>query len=455
MPRRADTLAAVDSVAVNSAAVDSVAVKPGIVIVGAGMAGLSAARRLAERGLRATVVDPSPWFEWLPNIHELLSGRKTPASLRLDRQALLSAMGHRFLRQRVTGIDLSACQLLCGEQGALPYEQVLLACGGVDHDRGVQGVAEHALPFKSVQDCYTIGSRLARLMATGRPVSVVIVGGGVEGIEALGEILRSYRHCARLHVTLLESGPRLMGQAPAVLDEMLRQRLAGLPVTVRCATRVAAVTADGVTLVDDGAGQGETAESEGPTALAADLVIWTGGVRAPDWVANTALAGERGWATVTPTLQSPASARVWVCGDIGDLPGVRGKQAADALAAGTLAANNLAASLRGRRQQPFRAAPKPQLLTLGDLDAWLVTPDEVIAGPALGDIKEAIYQFYMARLDRSRRWRALPGVAARLGGYGWLQWQTLLAEPRNLLQPGRWMLRRRRAGVDSSRQKEK
>ncbi|MCH8544157.1 MAG: FAD-dependent oxidoreductase [Alcanivorax sp.] len=432
----------------------------GIVIVGAGMAGLSAARRLSDLGLRATVVDPSPWFEWLPNIHELLSGRKTPASLRLDRQALLAAMGHRLLAQRVTGIDLSAQRLHLGEQEELPYDRLLLACGGVDHDRGVEGVAGHALPFKSVDDCYAIGSRLARLMASGRPVSVVIVGGGVEGIEALGEILRCYRQHAGLHVTLLEGGPRLMGQAPAVLDEMLRERLAGQPVTIRCATRVAAVTATGVRLAAEAPAQ---AESVAGAQLAADMVIWTGGVRAPDWVARSPLAGADGWATVTPTLQSPASARVWVCGDVGNLPGVRGKQASDALAAGVLAASNLAASFQGqkqgrgrrRRQQSFRASPTPQLLTLGDLDDWLVTPDQVIAGPALGELKEAIYQFYMARLDRSRRWRALPGVAARLGGYGWLQWQALLTAPGGLLQPGRWMLRRRRAEGGASLHKNR
>lgn len=428
----------------------------GIVIVGAGMAGLSAARRLADLGLRATVVDPSPWFEWLPNIHELVSGRKTPSSLRLDRQALLGAMGHRLLTQRVTGIDVPGQRLLCAGPGelpgdGLPYEQLLLACGGVDRDAGVAGVTDHALPFKSVDDCYAIGSRLARLMASGQPVSVVIVGGGVEGVEALGEILRCYRQRAGLHVTLVEAGPRLMGQAPAVLDDMLRQRLAGQPVTIRCATRVAAVTASGVTLMSDA----QKGNSAAPVALAADLVIWTGGVCAPEWVADSPLAGADGWAMVTPTLQSAASARVWVCGDVGNLPGVHGKQASDALAAGVLAASNLAAFRRGRRQKPFQPSPTPQLLTLGDLDAWLVLPDQVIAGPALGELKEAIYQFYMARLDRSRRWRALPGVAARLGGYGWLQWQALLAEPRSLLQPGRWSLRRRHASDSPRRHKDK
>ena len=51
---------------------------PRIVVVGANFAGLKAAQTLG-RDHKVTVVDPSPFFEWLPNIHELISAVKRPA----------------------------------------------------------------------------------------------------------------------------------------------------------------------------------------------------------------------------------------------------------------------------------------------------------------------------------------------------------------------------------------
>jgi NADH dehydrogenase len=54
--------------------------RPLVVIVGANFAGLKAAVSLPEQ-FQVTVVDPWPWFEFSPNIHELISGFKTPESL--------------------------------------------------------------------------------------------------------------------------------------------------------------------------------------------------------------------------------------------------------------------------------------------------------------------------------------------------------------------------------------
>jgi NADH:quinone reductase (non-electrogenic) len=75
-----------------------------IVIVGANFAGLAAAQHLG-REHAVTVIDRSASFEWLPNIHELLSGVKRPAILRLSRARLLARTGHRFVRATVAAID--------------------------------------------------------------------------------------------------------------------------------------------------------------------------------------------------------------------------------------------------------------------------------------------------------------------------------------------------------------
>ena len=79
-----------------------------IVVLGGGFAGLSAALQLDPERHRVTLVDRRRWFEFLPNIHELLSGVKTPELLRLPLDRNLERAGHRFVRGTVTGIDTGA-----------------------------------------------------------------------------------------------------------------------------------------------------------------------------------------------------------------------------------------------------------------------------------------------------------------------------------------------------------
>ncbi|MBI5844095.1 MAG: NAD(P)-binding protein [Deltaproteobacteria bacterium] len=75
--------------------------KKKVVIVGAGFAGLSAAKILTT-DFDVTVIDPWPYFEFLPNIHELVSAVKKPRQLRLSRKKIVENMGHRHLEDRVS-----------------------------------------------------------------------------------------------------------------------------------------------------------------------------------------------------------------------------------------------------------------------------------------------------------------------------------------------------------------
>ena len=100
------------------------------------------------------------------------------------------------------------------------FDALIVALGGVDATRGVPGVVEHAFPFKSVDECRRIAQRLAMLDERDETSDVVIIGGGLEGVEALGEILRRYRE-SRLRVRLVEARERLLPEAPETLDETL------------------------------------------------------------------------------------------------------------------------------------------------------------------------------------------------------------------------------------------
>jgi NADH dehydrogenase len=377
--------------------------RPRVVVVGANFAGLAAAQHLDGR-YAVTVIDRSPWFEWLPNIHELLSGVKLPEDLRLPRARLVKRAGHRFVRAEVVRIEVPDGAVVTSTGRRFPFDACIVAVGGVDETFGVPGAERNALSFKSVDECAEIGRRLAQLARRKGPASVVIVGGGFEGIEALGEILRRYGDCKGLRVSLVEAGPRLMPKSPASIDRAVRRHCARHDVRFLAGTRVTRVTPTRVHVT-------------GGKPLRSDLTIWTGGVKAPPLLRASGLADRDGrWAPVTQALRSKHHDNVFVIGDAAGLPQPLDKQAYYALQMGVCAAGNVERALAGRRLREFKPSAKGMLVAFGALDTFLIAGRSVIASPALAAAKEAVFQVTMAQLDPPLGGDALRGAARRIVG---------------------------------------
>jgi NADH:quinone reductase (non-electrogenic) len=378
--------------------------RPRVVIVGANFAGLTAAMHLDPARYDVTVVDRSPWFEWLPNVHELLSGVKKPADLRLPRRRLLTRAGHRFVEAEVRRVDARKRRVHIAGGRTCGFDACIVAVGGVDDTLGVPGVARHAMSFKSVADCAAIGRRLASLARSRAKRSVVIVGGGLEGVEALGEILRRHRDHGALGVTVIEAGSRLLSGTPAKLDTSIRKHCARLGVRLLTGTRVTSVTPARVRL--------DSGES-----LRSDLTIWTGGAAPPPLLRASGLARKaREWARVRPTLQSLRFDDVFVIGDAAALPRPLSKQAFFAIQMGECAAANVQRKLAGRALRDFRPAPKPMLVAFGDVDTFLVAGGKALASPAFAAAKEGVFQLTMAQFDPPVRTSSALRLGNRLSG---------------------------------------
>jgi NADH dehydrogenase FAD-containing subunit len=371
-----------------------------VLILGGGFAGLAAALELRPDRYQVTLVDRSRWFEFLPNIHELLSGVKTPELLRLPLDRSVRRAGHTFVCDTVTAIDPVECTVATQRRRtSIGYDALIVAFGGVDATRGVGGVVEHAYPFKSVEQCDHIGKRLGRLAARRKPARVVIVGGGLEGVEALGEVLRRYRHSS-LHITLVEARERLLPEAPAALDAHVRELCAPYDVEFQMESPVRSIEAKAVVL------------REG-RSLPSDLTIWTGGPAPPALLAECGLAPQSAWAPVDTTLQSKSHPEIFVAGDTAELPTPLSKQGYHALDMGVCAARNAERLLAGKPLAPFRPSGKPTLISFGDLTCFLVAGERALAGPLFAAAKESVFELVMAQLDAQPLWSRLPRALHR------------------------------------------
>jgi len=357
-----------------------------IVVAGAGFAGLAAATALSRR-YAVTVVDPSECFEWTPNIHEILSGVKRREDVLLDGRTLVERAGHRFVQDAVNGLDTDARTVRTASGASLEYDACLLAPGGMRDHAGVPGAAANALDFRHAAGASRIRERLTALAGRGGPVSVVIIGGGVSGVEALGEMLRRHRETEGLTLHVVEREPDILPGLPAALAEDVRSRCAALPVRWHTGAPVTRLNPKSVTL-----GSGER--------IPADLTLWSAGLAPPAFLGEAGLIPRgRRWVPVRDTLQSEAAPAVFVAGDCAEPASPLRKQAYHALDMGAYAAWNLQHFLRERPLREFRPAGKPLLISLGDLDTYLVAGGNVVASPLLAAAKEGVYQFYMSRLS--------------------------------------------------------
>jgi NADH dehydrogenase FAD-containing subunit len=361
---------------------------PSVVIAGANFGGLKAAVSLPKR-FNVTVIDPEPYFEFSPNIHELISGLKTPEMLRFSKQKAINRSGHHYLQETVTAILPEQKKIITTSGSTLSYDYCILSIGGQNNTAVVKGAEKHAMPFKSVRQCYDIAKRIEILTSGKRKISIVIAGGGFEGIEALGEILRKYKNSRGLQVHIVEKQKRLMADTPTDIDSEIRRLCNDFPVTFHTGKTITRVWKHSVDLSDK-------------SKLSSQVTIWNIGTRPPDILYESKLTdAPNQWLNVKSTLQHMAYPEIFAAGDIAGMPFPLRKQAYHALDMGKTGAENIIRKHAGRKLKAFKPSSKPMLVSFGDLDAFLIDKKIVVAGPAIGLLKEAVFHYVMTDLDPS------------------------------------------------------
>lgn len=165
-----------------------------IVIAGGGYAGIACATRLARENAtlaRIRLINPEPVLVERIRLHQAATGQRL-RERRIDK--LLERAGVELVRGQVRGIDPRA-RTVQVDGRTLRWDRLVLALGSHSGSREVPGVAEHAFELEP-HTAHRLRERLGALPAGSR---VVVVGGGLTGIEAAAEIAESY---PRLHVHL-------------------------------------------------------------------------------------------------------------------------------------------------------------------------------------------------------------------------------------------------------------
>ncbi|BBY82156.1 FAD-dependent oxidoreductase [Mycolicibacterium pulveris] len=311
-----------------------------VVVIGGGYAGVMAANRLSAAA-DVTLVNPRPQFVERIRLHQLVAGNDDAVA---DYSAVL-ADGVRVVVDSAARVDAAArtVELVSGD--TLRYDYLVYAVGSTGKvPASVPGAAENAYPLSEFEQAQRLAERLAEVAQT---EPIVVVGGGLTGIEAAAEFAEAGRP-----VTLVTDalGPTLA----ATGRRSVAKRLARLGVTVLDGATVAQAGSDHVVL-DDG------------RRLPSAVTVWTAGFGVPGLAAASGLRTDAlGRLLTDETLTSVDDSRIVAAGDAGspsNLPWRMSCQAA--LPLGAQAANTVLSRLAGEEPADVAHGMAGQCISLG------------------------------------------------------------------------------------------
>lgn len=356
-----------------------------VVIVGGGFAGTAAARELAGKlpdHVDLTLISEESYTTFNPMLPEAVGASIFPEQVVAPLRELLMQGGRsRFVMGRVTAVDTQARRLHCTTlNGALElgYDHLVLAFGNRARLDLLPGMAEHALPLKTVGDAMEIRNVVLRRLAcielegdAGQRRALghfVVIGGGFSGVEVAGELVDCLHSIRRyyprvqdhdLRVTVLHDGERLLPELPPSLGKAALKSLRRRGVEVRLGARAALITAQGVQL-SDGA------------LLQAATRIGTIGTRPNALAVALGLPTERGRIRVDGNLSVSGVQGLWAVGDCAVIPNAHDGLLAPptaqfAVREGCLLAHNIRSALAGRPLRAFKHKPLGAMASIGHM----------------------------------------------------------------------------------------
>jgi NADH dehydrogenase FAD-containing subunit len=345
-----------------------------IIVLGAGYSGAIAAGRLAKRLRREdvaiTLVNAEPDFVERVRMHQLAVGQNLEPR---PFSEMFAGTGVEVRIAKVTGVDVDRKTVaLTDANGAeeREYDTLVYALGSGWNDQGVPGSAEHAEEIAGRPGALRLRERLAGLDAGQR---VVVVGGGLTGLEAATEIAEARPDLA----VALAAGGGLGDWLSPKGRRHVRKVVDGLGITVHEQATVTGVEADRVVTADG-------------RSVPAAVTVWTTGFAVHPIAKATSLeVTDRGRIVVDGTMRSVSHPDVYAIGDAAMAVGAGDKPLRMSCASGTpmawQAADAIAARLTGRKLPNTSLRYFNQCISLGRKEGLIqyVTADDRAVRAAL------------------------------------------------------------------------
>jgi NADH dehydrogenase len=362
------------------------AVAPGarrkcIVIVGAGFAGIAAARALKRCDAEVILIDRRNHHIFQPLLYQVATAVLAPSEIAAPiRQLAERQKNLSVILGEVTGVDLNARSLdaTCPGVGIrkIKFDYLVVAAGMRPSYFGHDEFARYAPGLKSLADAETIRTKILSAYELAdttddeneraRQMTFVLVGAGPTGVELAASMAQlaaitlrgQFRRIdpAKSSIILVEGGKRILPTFAEALAKKAAKRLEKLGVKIATGVKVEQVDENGV--IADG------------KRIPSATVLWTAGVAPAPIVKLLGAKSDRaGRVMVGPFMNLQDATGVFVVGDASSVvcngrpvPGV----AQAAIQQGRYVGQVISRGLKGREpKRPFRYIDKGNMAVVG------------------------------------------------------------------------------------------
>jgi len=341
-------------------------VKKRLVIIGAGFAGIEAADKLC-RCFSVTLVDWKDYFEFTPGILRCFVNPNKIKLLCLPLASLNKRVN--FVKAEVTNVSPSEVTLKCESEATglrlLPFDFLIIGSG-----------SSYTAPIKPCSSDHTIALRYQSLCAACKTLklakTVLIIGGGLVGVELAAEIVSVYTH---KHVIVVHGNASLLQNMQPGAQKYAEKWLRKRGVVINLGVKAQEVSMTGCVL-------------EGGRKIQADVVYDCTGSKPCSGMIPPSMLTKTGHLRVNTHLQHPTWSNVYCVGDVMvHSPSYETKLAYTAELNAKMAACNLRAMVQGERLQEYPSgvigndvSPEVFCISLGKFDGVVCFNKLVITG---------------------------------------------------------------------------
>ena len=413
-----------------------------VVIVGAGFAGLFAAKALRRADVEVAIIDRTNHHLFQPLLYQMATGVLAEGDIAPPiRDILRNQPNTTVILGEVVGIDIEARSLVVdtlGRNSEVTYDSLIVATGAQQSYFGHPEYAQYAPGMKTIDDALELRGRIfgAFELAEGEPdpevrrawLTFVIVGAGPTGVELAGQVAelahRSLRDNFRridpadARVVLLDAAPTLLSSFPESLQRRAARDLERSGVEIHLGAMVTGM---------DELGLDTSSTDPKVQRIEAITKIWAAGVQGSAMGRIIAEAAgtnldRAGRVEVQPDLTLPGYPEVFVVGDVMSLNGLPGV-AQVAIQSARHAASTIVTRLHGdTTERPFvyhdkgtlatisrfRAVANVGRLRLSGFLAWLLwLAVHLIALTGFKNRVAVLFNWAVAFLGRGRQQRTI------------------------------------------------
>ncbi|MEI8095185.1 MAG: NAD(P)/FAD-dependent oxidoreductase [Spirochaetales bacterium] len=271
-----------------------------IAILGAGYGGVQAAKQLhklfkKEKDVEITLYDRNPFHTLMTELHEVAGGRCEPESVQVSLEKIFGGTTVSVVIDTIKDISF-AKNTLNGVEATYKYDYLVLGPGAEPEYFGIKGAKENSFALWSYNDAVRLrhhieaqflkASREPNTMKRRKILTFTVAGAGFTGMEMLGELLEWKKPlCQRygvdendVSIVMVEAMTEILPILPKKLRENTMRFLARKGAILHLNTPITEVRTDGITV-------------KGGSAIDTETLIWTCGVRGPEFASKLDFTG--------------------------------------------------------------------------------------------------------------------------------------------------------------------